>query len=428
MPTLMDTMTAREILDSRGNPTVEVEVRLTSGNTGRASVPSGASTGSKEAVELRDGDTKRFNGKGVRQAIHNIVETILPALRGADPFNQERIDARLIELDGTATKKKLGANATLGVSMAVARAAADARHLPLYAYLGGKSVHMLPVPQMNVINGGVHADNALDVQEFMVVPHGFASFAEALRAGTETYHALKSLLKEKKLSTAVGDEGGFAPNLTATGDAIRLLVEAIEKAGYRPGDQISIALDVAATELFKDGAYVFRKTDSSSKTSAEMIGIYKNLAKLYPLISIEDGLGEDDWVGWSELTRALGQSLQIVGDDIFVTNPSLLQRGIEDKTANAILIKLNQIGTVTETLQTIELAQESGFATVISHRSGETEDSFIADLAVATSAGQIKTGAPCRTDRVAKYNQLLRIEEALRDRAEFAGSKALKIR
>lgn len=426
MTAQIEKITAREILDSRGNPTVEVEIRLSNGVVGRACVPSGASTGSKEALELRDKDPKRYHGKGVRKALSNVIEVITPALRGADPFNQASIDQMLISLDGTENKSKLGANAILGASMAVARAAAAAREMPLYTYLGGRTATMLPVPMMNVINGGAHADNKLDFQEFMIVPHGFDTFADALRAGTEVFHTLKKILHDKKLSTAVGDEGGFAPDLTATSDAIRLLVEAIEKSGYKPSDQISVALDVAASGLFENGKYGSPKTGGPLKTSDEMIGLYKDLGQSYPLISIEDGLAEDDWEGWKKLNAQLGQNIQIVGDDIFVTNPRLLDRGIQEKTANAILIKLNQIGTVTETLETIEMAQEAGWGTVISHRSGETEDTFIADLAVATEAGQIKTGSLSRTDRVAKYNQLLRIEEALGDRATFAGPAVLR--
>jgi enolase len=426
MNTRIDRIAAREILDSRGNPTVEVEVHLSSGATGRASVPSGASTGSREALELRDNDPKRYLGKGVRTAVSNIREIITPTLRGLDPFNQGAIDAGLIALDGTDNKSKLGANAILGVSLAVARAAAAARDLPLYTYLGGKTATTLPVPMMNVINGGAHADNKLDFQEFMIVPHGFDTFSEALRAGTEIFHTLKKLLRDKKLSTAVGDEGGFAPDLTATSDAIQLLVQAIEKAGYKPADQVSVALDVAASELFDKGKYGSPKTGGSSLSSEEMIGVYKDLVHSYPLFSIEDGLAEDDWDGWKKLTAELGKKVQIVGDDIFVTNPKILDRGIQEKIANAILIKLNQIGTVTETLETIEMAQEAGWGTVISHRSGETEDTFIADLAVATEANQIKTGSLSRTDRVAKYNQLLRIEEALGDRANFAGPAVLR--
>lgn len=418
-PTIAE-VRAREILDSRGNPTIEVDVRLSSGTLGRAAVPSGASTGSREALELRDGEKARYQGKGVRKAVRNVMERISPAIKGSDPFAQSRLDEKLIALDGTETKSQLGANAMLGVSMAVARAAAAERGQPLYIYLGGKTVHELPVPMMNVINGGAHANNRLDVQEFMIVPHGLPTFSEALRAGTEVFHTLKKTLSERNLSTAVGDEGGFAPDLPATGDAVRALVEAIEMAGYKPGEQISIALDVAATELWIDGQYVFTKSEGSAKTSEEMIGIYQNLAKLYPLVSIEDGLAESDWTGWAKLTKEMGAKTQLVGDDIFVTNPELLRRGIDEKVANAILIKLNQIGTVTETLETIEMAQEVGYNVVISHRSGETEDTFIADLAVATGAGQIKTGSLCRTDRVAKYNQLLRIEEELGAKATFA--------
>ncbi len=426
MSARIEAVRAREILDSRGNPTVEADVLLSSGILGRAAVPSGASTGSKEAIELRDNDPKVFQGKGVRKAVANVMEVIGPALRGADPFSQSQIDRKMIDLDGTENKSKLGANAILGVSMAVARAAAAERKLSLYVYLGGRTAAMLPVPLMNVINGGVHADNSLDIQEFMIVPHGFDTFSEALRAGTETFHVLKKVLKERKYSTAVGDEGGFAPNIKATGDAVRLLVESIEKAGYEPGEQISIALDAAATEFYRDGKYVAIKGEGTPKSAEEMIGIYENLTKVAPLISIEDGLAENDWAGWKKLTEKMGKKVQLVGDDLFVTNPKLLKKGIETETANAILIKLNQIGTLSETLETIEMAQEAEFATVISHRSGETEDPFIADLAVATEAGQIKTGSLCRTDRVAKYNQLLRIEEALGDKADFAGNAILR--
>ncbi|MFH1262523.1 MAG: phosphopyruvate hydratase [Pseudomonadota bacterium] len=426
MTTRIDRIVAREILDSRGNPTVEVDVRLSDGFLGRACVPSGASTGSREALELRDNDPKRHHGKGVRKAVANVLEVIAPALRGADPFHQASIDGKLLELDGTENKSKLGANALLGVSMAVARAAAAAREVPLYTYLGGRTAVTLPVPMMNVINGGAHADNKLDFQEFMIVPHGFDTFAESVRAGAEIFHSLKKVLKEKNLSTSVGDEGGFAPNLTGTSETISLLVQAIEKAGYKPAEQVSVALDVAASGFWENGKYGSPKSGGTPKSSDEMISLYQDLCRSFPLISIEDGLAEDDWEGWKKLTSALGSKIQIVGDDIFVTNPKILDRGIQQKVANAILIKLNQIGTVTETLETIEMAQEANWGTVVSHRSGETEDTFIADLAVATEAGQIKTGSLSRTDRVAKYNQLLRIEEALGDRATFAGPAVLR--
>jgi enolase len=422
----IENVRAREILDSRGTPTIEADVYLSSGEFGRAAVPSGASTGSREALELRDKDPKRFFGKGVLTAVTNVIEHIAPKLKGMDPFHQAEVDQLLCELDGTENKSKLGANGMLAVSMAVARAAAAARKQPLFVYLGGKGAHLLPVPQMNQINGGAHADNSLDFQEFMIVPHGFNSFSEALRAGAETFAALKGILKERKMITAVGDEGGFAPNLDSADEAIRLLVEAIGKAGYRAGEQISLALDVAASELFENGAYGSMKTKAPSKSSAEMVSLFETMAQTYPIVSLEDGLAESDWDGWKLLTEKLGSKIQIVGDDIFVTNPKLLERGIREKTSNAILIKLNQIGTVTETLETIDMAQEAGFGTVISHRSGETEDTFIADLAVATGAGQIKTGSCSRTDRIAKYNQLLRLEEALGSRAAYAGTTLFK--
>jgi enolase len=420
MPSRIERIVAREILDSRGNPTVEADVYLSSAVFGRAAVPSGASTGSREALELRDGDNKRYAGKGVRKAISNIMERISPALKGMDAFHQSEIDQKMIGLDGTENKSKLGANAMLAVSMAVARAAAAQRQQPLYVYLGGKKANLLPVPMMNVINGGAHADNSLDFQEFMIVPHGFETFSAALRAGTEIFHALKKMLREKRLSTAVGDEGGFAPEINDTEEALKFLTASIEKAGYRPGQQVSLALDVAASEFFIDGKYGSKKSsDVIPRTSQEMISYYETLIARHPMQSIEDGLAESDWGGWSELTRTLGSKVQLVGDDIFVTNPKIFQKGIDQKVANAILIKLNQIGTVTETLETIEMAQDAGYKTVISHRSGETEDTFIADLAVATGAGQIKTGSLSRSDRTAKYNQLLRIEEALGTNAAY---------
>lgn len=408
---------AREVLDSRGNPTVEVEIETLSGARGRAIVPSGASTGAHEALELRDQDA-RYGGKGVLQACRHVEAMIDPEVSGMAVTEQTEIDEAMLQLDGTENKSKLGANAILGVSMAAARAAASHLGLPLYRYLGGLHAATLPVPLMNVVNGGAHADNNLDIQEFMLVPHGFVNFNEALRAGAECFHALKKLLKDRKLNTAVGDEGGFAPNLEANGQGLELLVQGIEAAGYKPGKQISLALDVAATEFFKGGKYAF---DGGSKSADEMIAWYEQQAGKYPIVSIEDGLAEDDWEGWAKLQAKLGAKMQLVGDDLFVTNVKRLAQGIERKAANAILIKLNQIGSLTETLHCIGMAQEKGWGTVISHRSGETEDTFIADLAVATNAGQIKTGSLSRTDRVAKYNQLLRIEEELGDRANYAG-------
>ncbi len=416
---------AREILDSRGNPTVEVEVWLESGASGRAAVPSGASTGTHEALELRDKDEKRYHGKGVLKAVENVNEIIAQELLGLESTAQAEIDKLLIELDGTENKSRLGANAILGVSMAVAQASAKEAGLPLYAYLGGVGATVLPVPMMNVINGGVHADNKLDLQEFMIVPLGAPTFAEALRYGAETYHVLKKVLKERGYSTAVGDEGGFAPNVSSAKEALELLVEAIEKAGYRPGEDIALALDPAASEIFKDGKYVL-EGEGKTLSSEEMVAYYRELVDQFPIVSIEDGLAEDDWEGWKILRRELGDRIQLVGDDIFVTNIKRLARGIEEDIANAILIKLNQIGTVTETLEAIRLAHTSGWRCVISHRSGETEDTFIADLAVAVNSGQIKTGAPCRSERVAKYNQLLRIEEDLGEAAIFAGKSAYR--
>ena len=408
---------ARAVLDSRGNPTVEVDVETLSGAFGRAIVPSGASTGAHEANELRDADA-RYLGKGVMQAARHVEAMIEPELSGHNVADQSGIDQIMIELDGTPNKSRLGANAILGVSMAAARCAASLKKLPLYRYLGGVQAVTLPVPLMNVLNGGAHADNNLDIQEFMLVPHGLANFSEALRAGAEVFHNLKKILKKKKLNTAVGDEGGFAPDLQSDADGLALLLEAIEAAGYKPGQQISLALDVAATEFFKGGKYEF---GGGKKTSAQMIEYYAGLCDKYPIVSIEDGLAEDDWDGWVNLHKKLGQRVQLVGDDLFVTNVRRLADGIRRKAANAILIKLNQIGTLTETLACIRMAQQSSFGVVISHRSGETEDTFIADLAVATNAGQIKTGSLCRTDRVAKYNQLLRIEEELGARAVYAG-------
>ena len=406
---------AREILDSRGNPTLEVEATLSGGARGVAAVPSGASTGAHEALELRDGG-KRYGGRGVRTAVRNVEDVLAVALRGTRVDDQRSLDRRLLALDGTSNKSQLGANAILGVSLAVARACAEAAGLPLYRHLGGENACVLPVPLMNVANGGAHADNRLDVQEFMVVPFGLPSFSEALRAGAETYQALRSILREKGLSTGVGDEGGFAPELGGSESAIECLLKAIEKAGYRPGRDIALALDVAATELFKEGRY---RMDGERRRAEEMTALYARWVEAYPLRSIEDGLAEDDWDGWKGLTEALGAKVQIVGDDLFVTNRERLRRGIASRIANAVLVKLNQIGTLTETLEAVDLARGSGYAAVVSHRSGETEDTFIADLAVATGAGQIKAGAPCRSERVAKYNRLLRIEEELGPAARF---------
>jgi enolase len=420
MSTIMD-IRAREIIDSRGNPTVEADVTLTSGAFGRAAVPSGASTGEHEALELRDGDADRYGGKGVQMAVQSIEERIAPALDGLIATDQMSIDRLLIELDGTPNKGKLGANAILAVSMAVARAAADDVGLPLYRYLGGPMARTLPVPMMNILNGGAHATNTVDFQEYMVVPVGAENFADAVRMGAEVFHALKKVLVKRKLSTGVGDEGGFAPDLKTDEEALKVVVEAIESAGYAPGKEIAIALDCAASELFKAGKYTFKKSGAGTKSAEGMIELYTGWLDDYPIVSIEDGLAEDDWDGWAKLTASLGDRLQLVGDDLFVTNTERLARGISGDVANAILIKLNQIGTLTETLEAIELARANGYQSIISHRSGETEDTFIADLAVATGAGQIKTGSASRTDRVAKYNQLLRIEEQLGDIAEFPG-------
>ena len=417
---VIDSIVAREVLDSRGNPTVEAEVLLEGGATGRAMVPSGASTGAHEAHELRDGDARRYFGKGVLQAVSNVEEKIAPALLGLSALDQGTVDAAMAELDGSDNKSALGANAVLAVSMAVARAAANGVGLPLYRYLGGPMATLLPVPLMNVINGGAHASNNLDFQEFMLVPHGASSFREALRMGAEVFHTLKGLLSAQGLSTAVGDEGGFAPDLAGNDAAGALLIQAIEKAGYRPGDQISLALDVASSEFYKGGRYAF---GGGSYTSAEMVDQLAQLVSRYPIISIEDGLAEDDWEGWGLLTERLGKTVQLVGDDLFVTNSSRLQRGIDQGIANSILIKVNQIGTLTETLPAIDLAGRAGYTSVISHRSGETEDTTIADLAVATRAGQIKTGSLSRSDRVAKYNQLLRIEDELGSQAVYAGTE-----
>jgi enolase len=420
MSTIID-VSAREILDSRGNPTVEAEVRLASGAMGRAAVPSGASTGEHEAVELRDGDGKRYMGKGVLEAVRNVNEAIGPRLEGMEAIDQIVVDNEMLELDGTPNKSKLGANAILAVSLAVARAAAEDLGLPLYRYLGGPLASVLPVPMMNILNGGAHASNNVDAQEFMVVPIGTDEFEEALRMGVEVFHALKRVLTKQGLSTAVGDEGGFAPMLPSNEAALEAVVSAIEAAGYSPGNDIAIALDVAASELFEDGSYVFKKGDGSRRSAEEMVALYGSWLEKYPIVSIEDGLAEDDWDGWKQLTDALGERVQLVGDDLFVTSTERLARGIENDIGNAILIKVNQIGTLTETLQCIELAKGASYGTVISHRSGETEDTFIADLTVATGAGQIKTGSASRTDRVAKYNQLLRIAEELDEYALYPG-------
>ena len=418
----------REILDSRGNPTVEADVFLARGRRGRAAVPSGASTGEHEAVELRDGDKSRYLGKGARKAAGNINQEIGPSLVGMEAEQQAVIDRHMIALDGTGNKGRLGANAILAVSMAVARAAAEAHQAPLYRYLGGVPACLLPAPQMNILNGGVHADNSVDPQEFMIVPYGAAKFSEALRWGAEVFHTLKRVLKKRGYSTAVGDEGGFAPNLKSNEEALEVVLEAITQAGYAPGDQIGIALDPAASEFYDPAKrkYVFKKSDKSERTSAEMVGFYQNWVRQYPIVSIEDGMAEDDWDGWKALTGALGEKIQLVGDDLFVTNTARLAQGIEKGVANSILIKVNQIGTLTETLEAMKMAADAGYTSVISHRSGETEDSFIADLAVATSAGQIKTGSLSRTDRMAKYNQLLRIEEELGTAARYAGRKAFR--
>jgi enolase 1/2/3 len=415
---------AREILDSRGNPTIEVDAHVESGALGRAAVPSGASTGEHEALELRDGDKSRFGGKGVRTAVANVNHKIAPILKGLDARDQTNIDHKLIELDGSRTKQNLGANATLAVSLAVARAAAAAENLPLFRYLGGPEARVLPVPMMNILNGGAHSDAPIDFQEFMIVPRGAPSYSEALRYGAEVYHALKSVLKARLLSTAIGDEGGFAPQLESAEDALESISAAVDKAGYKFGEQIFIALDPAASEFYdgENNVYVFKKSDGSKKTAEELIDYYAELCARFPIISIEDGCAENDWNGWKKLTKKLGAKIQLVGDDLFVTNVEFLRRGIAEHVANSILIKVNQIGTLTETLATIDLAKQNNYTTVISHRSGETEDTTIADIAVATNAGQIKTGAPCRSDRVAKYNQLLRIEEELSDKAAYGAT------
>ena len=416
---------AREILDSRGNPTIEVDVILEEGSMGRAAVPSGASTGEHEAVELRDGDATRYLGKGVTTAVHNVDTEIAEALIGLDASDQRMIDRVLITLDGTDTKSRLGANALLGASMAVAKAAAEFHGLPLFRYLGGVNATLLPTPMMNILNGGRHADNNVDIQDFMVMPIGADSFSEALRMGTETYHALKSVLKGKGLSTSIGDEGGFAPSLASNEQALDVIMEAIEKAGYKAGEDIVLALDVAASEMVQDGVYVMYKSTQERKTAAQMAEWYASLCESYPIVSIEDGMGENDWEGWVHLTEAIGDSVQLVGDDLFVTNADFLARGIAEGAANSILVKVNQIGTLSETFDAVNLATRYGYSAVISHRSGETEDATIADIAVALGTGQIKTGAPCRTDRVAKYNQLLRIEEMLGTDAMYAGEGTL---
>jgi enolase len=414
-------ITAREILDSRGNPTIEADVVLETGAAGRAAVPSGASTGEREAVELRDGDQERYGGKGVLKAVDHVNGEIAEALNGEDASDQISIDRALIDLDGTENKGRLGANAMLAVSMAVARASAIETGLPLYRYLGGPMARTLPVPMMNIINGGAHATNTVDFQEFMIVPVGADSFAEGLRMGTQVFHTLKKVLVGRKLATGVGDEGGFAPDLGTDEDALKIIVQAIEEAGFRPGHDIALAMDVAASELYRDGSYHFKKSGAPVRSREAMVDLYRGWVEEYPIVSIEDGMSEGDWEGWKLMTEALGDRCQLVGDDLFCTNSEILAKGISEEIANAILIKVNQIGTLTETLEAIELARAAGYNSIISHRSGETEDTFIADLAVATQAGQIKTGAPSRSDRVAKYNQLLRIEEQLGDIAEYPG-------
>lgn len=418
---------AREILDSRGNPTVEVEVLTEDGSIGRAAVPSGASTGAHEACELRDGDAGRYLGKGTSKAVANVIEELAPELVGFSALDQIDIDQRMLEIDGTHNKGRVGANAILGVSLATARAAAESLGLHLFHYLGGPFAHHLPVPMMNVLNGGQHADNNVDIQEFMIVPAGLPTFSEALRAGAEIFAHLKKVLQSQNLSTGVGDEGGFAPSLKSNEEALELLMKAIEKAGYKPGEEIFLALDVAATEFYKEGSYIFHKSDGQVRTASEMISLYEGWAKKFPIISIEDGLSEDDWDGWKAMTERLGSTMQLVGDDLFVTNDDRLQQGIERGIANSILVKVNQIGTLTETMSSIQRAHRAGYSTVISHRSGETADTFIADLAVATNAGQIKTGSLCRSDRTAKYNQLLRIEDFLGDAAFYPGTEAFKV-
>ena len=418
--TSIKSVKAREILDSRGNPTIEVDVALSDGAFGRAAVPSGASTGAFEAAELRDGG-ERYLGKGVRQAAANIEKLIAPSVVGQNPFEQQVLDKLMIEIDGTPNKSKLGANAILGVSLAVARAAANSKKLPFYTFIGGSDANLLPVPMMNILNGGAHADTNVDIQEFMIAPIGAQTFGESLQWGAEIYHALKSVLKKRGLATSIGDEGGFAPNLESNRAALDLIVEAIGKAGYKPKEEIALAMDVAATEFFKDGKYEF---EGSQLSSDEMISYYKSLVDSYPLVSIEDPLSEDDWAGWIQITKDLGSQVQLVGDDLFVTNPERLAKGIKNGAANALLVKVNQIGTLTETLDAVKMAHDAGYRSMMSHRSGETEDTTIADLAVAANCGQIKTGAPARSERVAKYNQLLRIEEELGSRARYAGRAA----
>jgi enolase len=428
MSSVIESVFAREVLDSRGNPTVEVEVELDGGSRGRAAVPSGASTGEREAVELRDGDKKRYLGKGVLKAVKAVNDELAGEILGEDALDQALVDALMIELDGTATKSRLGANAILAVSMAVAKAAAEATAQPLYRYVGGASARTLPVPFMNIINGGAHADNTLDPQEFMIVPHGAPSFTEALRMGVEVFHTLKGILKKKGMATSVGDEGGFAPDLQSSEEALETILEAIKAAGYKAGAQISLALDVAASEFHEGKKYVFKKSGGAVKTPEQMVAMYEQWVKDYPIVSLEDGVGEKDWAAWKLLTQKLGTRIQLVGDDLFVTNPEILARGIREGIANSVLVKVNQIGTLTETLDCVAMAGRAGYTCMMSHRSGETEDVTIADLAVATSCGQIKTGSASRTDRVAKYNQLLRIEEELGPMARFAGRSALNPR
>ena len=427
MPKIVKTI-GREILDSRGNPTVEADVRLDDGSIGRAAVPSGASTGEHEAIELRDEDKSRYLGKGTRNAARHITVEIAEAVRGMDATRQGEVDRRMIQVDGTPNKGRLGANAILAVSMAVARAAALSKRMPLYRYLGGDSARLLPVPMMNILNGGAHADNSVDFQEFMVVPFGATTFADALRMGAEVFHTLKAVLKKRGYSTAVGDEGGFAPNLKSNSEAPETILEAITQAGYKPGTDIGLALDPAASEFFdgEKGKYVFKKSDKSERDLNRMVEFWADWVRQYPILSIEDGMAENDWKGWKLMTDTLGEKIQLVGDDLFVTNTEILVRGIQEKIANSILIKVNQIGTLSETLEAMRMATEAGYTCVVSHRSGETEDTFIADLVVATGAGQIKTGSASRTDRIAKYNQLLRIEEELGTSAKFAGRKAFK--
>ena len=427
--TAIQTVHAREILDSRGNPTVEVDVVLEDGSKGRAAVPSGASTGSREALELRDGDAGRYGGKGVLKAVENVKGPIASALKGMDGTNQAEVDNKMLSLDGTEYKSTLGANAILGVSMAVARAAATSKGLPLYKYLGGDGAYLLPVPCLNILNGGAHADNSVDFQEFMIAPVGAPTFSEALRMGAEVYHALKSILKQKGYATGVGDEGGFAPNLKSNIEALEVIMEGIAKAGLKPGDEIAIALDPATSELYQeDGSYLFYKSDKSRKSSEEMIDLWEGWVNQFPIVSIEDGLGEKDWDGWKSLTKRLGGRIQLVGDDAFVTNPKIIKQAIADGVGNSSLIKVNQIGSITETLDAIQISHDAGYTCMVSHRSGETPDDFIADLVVATSTGQIKSGAPCRGERLSKYNQLLRIEEELGSKAKYAGVATFKQR